>query len=48
MVGERLTHALVKGVSDFFEEDTVEARVQSSEPIEIIESLCNSYRLLPS
>ncbi len=36
-VGERLTHALVKGVSDFIVEDTEEARTQVSEPIQVIE-----------
>ena len=36
-VGERLTHALVKGVSDFIVEDTEEARTQVDAPIEVIE-----------
>ena len=36
-VGERLTHALVKGVADFIEEDTEEARQQASRPLEVIE-----------
>ncbi len=36
-VGERLTHALVKGVTDFIEEDTEEARTQAAEPIDVIE-----------
>jgi 5-methyltetrahydrofolate--homocysteine methyltransferase len=36
-VGERLTHALVKGVSDFIEADTEEARKTVKRPIEVIE-----------
>ncbi len=36
-VGERLTHALVKGIADFIEEDTEEARQQASRPLEVIE-----------
>ncbi|MBC8338020.1 MAG: methionine synthase [Rhodospirillales bacterium] len=36
-VTERLTHALVKGVSDFIEEDTEEARKAAAEPIDVIE-----------
>ena len=36
-VGERMTHALVKGVSDFIVEDTEEARTQVAEPIQVIE-----------
>ncbi len=36
-VQERLTHALVKGVADFIEEDVEEARQQASRPLEVIE-----------
>ena len=36
-VGERLTHALVKGVSDFVVVDTEEARLTVTRPIEVIE-----------
>jgi 5-methyltetrahydrofolate--homocysteine methyltransferase len=36
-VGERITHALVKGVSDFIEADTEEARKTVKRPIEVIE-----------
>jgi len=36
-VGERLTHALVKGISDYIEEDTEEARQTVNRPIEVIE-----------
>ena len=36
-VGERLTHALVKGIADFIERDTEEARQQFDRPIEVIE-----------
>ncbi len=36
-VGERLTHALVKGIADHVEADTEEARQQFSHPIEVIE-----------
>ena len=36
-VQERLTHALVKGITDFIEEDTEEARLQFDKPIEVIE-----------
>ncbi len=36
-VGERLAHALVKGISDYIEEDTEEARQQVNRPIEVIE-----------
>ena len=36
-VGERLTHALVRGVSDYIVEDTEEARTQAAEPIDVIE-----------
>ena len=34
---ERLTHALVKGVADFVEEDVEEARTSFERPIEVIE-----------
>ncbi len=36
-VAERLTHALVKGIADFVEEDTEEARQKFARPIEVIE-----------
>jgi 5-methyltetrahydrofolate--homocysteine methyltransferase len=36
-VGERLTHALVKGINDYVVEDTEEARLQAARPIEVIE-----------
>jgi len=36
-VRERLRHALVKGVSDYIEEDVEEARRAASEPVEVIE-----------
>ena len=36
-VEERLSHALVKGITDFVIEDTEEARKQYSRPIEVIE-----------
>lgn len=36
-VGERLTHALVKGISDYIEEDTEEARQQADKPLHVIE-----------
>ncbi|MCG8491326.1 MAG: methionine synthase [Sneathiellales bacterium] len=36
-VGERLTHALVKGISDYIEEDTEEARKTVDRPIQVIE-----------
>ncbi|MFL0802791.1 MAG: methionine synthase [Agarilytica sp.] len=36
-VGKRIEHALVKGVTTFIEEDTEEARVQSSRPLDVIE-----------
>ncbi|MCH8237642.1 MAG: methionine synthase, partial [Proteobacteria bacterium] len=36
-VGERLSHALVKGITDFIEEDTEEARSRAGHPIEVIE-----------
>ncbi|WP_133504484.1 methionine synthase [Marinomonas balearica] len=36
-VSERLSHALVKGVTEFIEEDTEEARQQYDRPLEVIE-----------
>ncbi|MCY7350915.1 MAG: methionine synthase [Cytophagaceae bacterium] len=36
-VNERLTHALVKGIADFIDEDVEEARHLFSRPIEVIE-----------
>jgi 5-methyltetrahydrofolate--homocysteine methyltransferase len=36
-VGERLTHALVKGIAEYVEEDTEEARQQAEKPIHVIE-----------
>ena len=36
-VGKRLEHALVRGIVDFVEEDTEEARQQASRPLEVIE-----------
>jgi len=36
-VGERLSYALVKGITEFIEEDTEEARQAFAEPIEVIE-----------
>jgi 5-methyltetrahydrofolate--homocysteine methyltransferase len=36
-VGERLTHALVEGIDGFIVEDTEEARLAASRPIEVIE-----------
>ncbi|TPE55630.1 methionine synthase [Maribrevibacterium harenarium] len=36
-VNERLTHALVKGITEFIDEDTEEARQQASRPLEVIE-----------
>ncbi|GLQ06582.1 methionine synthase [Sneathiella chinensis] len=36
-VGERLTHALVKGISEYIEADTEEARQQVERPIQVIE-----------
>jgi len=36
-VQERLTHALVKGIADYVEEDTEEARQMMDRPIEVIE-----------
>jgi 5-methyltetrahydrofolate--homocysteine methyltransferase len=36
-VAERLAHALVKGIADYVEEDTEEARQQAAKPIHVIE-----------
>ena len=36
-VGERLTHALVKGITEFIDDDTEEARQQFDRPLEVIE-----------
>jgi 5-methyltetrahydrofolate--homocysteine methyltransferase len=36
-VEERLSHALVKGIADFVEADTEEARLKYSRPLEVIE-----------
>jgi len=36
-VQERLSYALVKGITEFIDEDTEEARLQFKEPIEVIE-----------
>ena len=36
-VGKRLEHALVKGITDFIEEDTEEARAQAEKPLHVIE-----------
>ena len=36
-VGERLTHALVKGITEFIDEDTEEARQQFDRPLQVIE-----------
>lgn len=36
-VQERLTHALVKGIAEFIEEDTEEARQQATKPLDVIE-----------
>lgn len=36
-VGERMTHALVKGITDFIEEDTEEARQALGKPLNVIE-----------
>ncbi|MFQ5742069.1 MAG: methionine synthase [Acidobacteriota bacterium] len=36
-VGERLSHALVKGIDEFVEQDTEEARQQAARPLEVIE-----------
>lgn len=36
-INERLTHALVKGIADFIEEDVEECRQQYDQPLEVIE-----------
>ena len=36
-VNQRLSHALVKGITDFIEEDTEEARQQAERPLHVIE-----------
>lgn len=36
-VNKRLEHALVKGITDFIEEDTEQCRLQFAKPIEVIE-----------
>jgi 5-methyltetrahydrofolate--homocysteine methyltransferase len=36
-VGERLTHSLVHGITDFIEADTEEARQQAEKPLHVIE-----------
>ena len=36
-VGERLTHALVHGITDFIEADTEEARLKTARPLDVIE-----------
>ena len=36
-VEKRLSHALIKGITDFIEEDTEEARVKIGSPLEVIE-----------
>jgi len=36
-VGERITHSLVKGITDFIEEDTEEARKGLGRPLDVIE-----------
>src|SRR5665213_1694702 len=36
-VDERLSHALVKGIVDFIDQDTEEARIRSSRPLDVIE-----------
>jgi 5-methyltetrahydrofolate--homocysteine methyltransferase len=36
-VGKRLEHALVRGIVDFIEDDTEEARQQATRPLEVIE-----------
>ncbi|HHJ34435.1 MAG TPA: methionine synthase, partial [Gammaproteobacteria bacterium] len=36
-VNERLAHALVKGITDFIEEDTEESRQQAERPLHVIE-----------
>ncbi|GAB3381061.1 methionine synthase [Spongiibacter taiwanensis] len=36
-VEKRIEHALVKGIADYIEEDTEEARLQAAKPIDVIE-----------
>jgi len=36
-VDQRLSHALVKGIVDFIDQDTEEARIRSSRPLDVIE-----------
>ena len=36
-VNKRLAHALVKGITDFIEQDTEEARLQAGRPLDVIE-----------
>jgi 5-methyltetrahydrofolate--homocysteine methyltransferase len=36
-VAERITHALVRGITDYIEADTEEARLAASRPLEVIE-----------
>lgn len=36
-VNERLAHALVKGITDYIDADTEEARLQASRPLDVIE-----------
>ena len=36
-VNKRLEHALVKGITDFIDEDTEEARLQAERPLHVIE-----------
>jgi 5-methyltetrahydrofolate--homocysteine methyltransferase len=36
-VGERLTHALVNGITDYIDADTEEARLAAAKPLEVIE-----------
>ena len=36
-VNERLAHALVKGITDFIDDDTEEARLQAERPLHVIE-----------
>ncbi len=36
-VSERLTHALVNGITDFIDQDTEEARARSARPLDVIE-----------
>ena len=36
-LNERITHSLVKGIADYIEEDTEEARLQAERPLDVIE-----------